>query len=153
MTDTGLTARVVELDDAPMVTPFGLQMRIMLRSEETGGKFSAIHAIHRPGEGPPPHLHREQQEYFLILQGTYRVQVGDAPPREVGPGTVIFIPERTVHTFTNVGATDAAMLDWSLPGGQEKYFEEIHALQAGPGFDMVKMAAVNQAHATDFVGH
>lgn len=42
--------------------PFGLQMRVMLRSAGAGGRFSAIHCIHRPGEGSPPHLHCDQPE-------------------------------------------------------------------------------------------
>ncbi len=150
--DAPLTARVVTPDDVAPIAPFGLQMRVMLRSSDTGGLFSAIHCIHRPGEGPPPHLHREQQEYFLVLSGTYRVQVGDTPAREVGPGTLIFVPNGTVHSFSNVGTTDAAMLDWSLPGGQDRYFEEIDALQAGTGFDFARIAEVNSRHATEFPG-
>jgi mannose-6-phosphate isomerase-like protein (cupin superfamily) len=148
--DAPLAARVVIPDEVTPIAPFGLQMRVMLSSEETGGRFSAIHCIHRPGEGPPPHLHRDQQEYFLVLSGTYRVQVGDAPAREVGPGTLIFVPNGTVHSFSNVGTTDAAMLDWSLPGGQDRYFQEIDALQAGAGFDLQRMADVNRRHATEF---
>lgn len=149
-----LAARIVTPDEVTPIAPFGLKMRVMLRSEDTGGRFSAIHCIHRPGEGPPPHLHREQQEYFLVLSGTYRVQVGDAPAREVGPGTLIFVPSGTVHSFSNVGATDAAMLDWSLPGGQDRYFEEIDALRAGAGFDFAAIAEVNARHATEFpAGH
>ncbi len=149
-----LAARIVTPDEVTPIAPFGLKMRVMLRSEDTGGRFSAIHCIHRPGEGPPPHLHREQQEYFLVLSGTYRVQVGDAPAREVGPGTLIFVPNGTVHSFSNVGATDAAMLDWSLPGGQDRYFEEIDALRAGAGFDFAAIAEVNARHATEFpAGH
>ncbi|HEX2943224.1 MAG TPA: cupin domain-containing protein [Rhodopila sp.] len=148
-----LSAKIVAPDEAPALTPFGLQMRVMLSTADTGGKFSAIHCIHRPGEGPPPHRHHAQQEYFLVLSGTYRVRVGEAPERVVGPGTMIFIPENTVHSFSNCGETDAVMIDWSIPGGQDAYFQQIDALQAGAGFSGDAIAAVNREHATEFLGH
>jgi mannose-6-phosphate isomerase-like protein (cupin superfamily) len=153
MSANTLSARIVTPEDAPAIAPFGLQMRVMLSTADTGGKFSAIHCIHRPGEGPPPHRHAAQQEYFMVLSGTYRVRVGDAPERVVGPGTMIFIPENTVHSFTNCGDTDAVMIDWSIPGGQDEYFQRIDALQAAPGFGGEAIAAVNRDHATEFVGH
>ena len=74
--------------------------------------------------------------------------------RIIGPGTMVFCPANTVHTFKNIGDTPAKMLDWSLPGGQDRYFREIDEMgQGGSGFGdemMAKVADANQRHDTHF---
>ena len=40
----------------------------------------------------------------------------------------------TLHTFKNVGQTVAKMVDWSIPGGQDKYFLKVHELVADGSF-------------------
>lgn len=61
--------------DAESIRPFGIDMKVMLGAEHTGGTFSAIVAEVKPGEGPPPHLHRDREEYFYVLEGTYSLGV------------------------------------------------------------------------------
>src|SRR5215510_10611158 len=70
-----------------------------------------------------------------------------------GPGTLVFIPRNTVHSFKNVGATPACMLDWTLPGGQDRYFKKISELAAGGSFIGDKLAELNKEHNTTFVPH
>ena len=65
-----LRATVVKPEQALPITPFGLDMKILLTTEATGGATSVIMAWHKPGEGPPDHLHFHQEEVFFILEGT-----------------------------------------------------------------------------------
>ena len=67
-----------------------------------------------------------------------------------GPGTLVFIPRNTVHSFKNVGATPACMLDWTLPGGQDQYFKKISELAGGGSFTGDKLAELNKEHHTAF---
>ena len=87
-----------------MIRPFGIDMKVMLGAEHTGGTFSAIVGEVKPGEGPPPHLHRDREEYFFVLEGTYSLGV-NGNESTIGPGTLVFVPRGTVHTFKNVSAT------------------------------------------------
>ena len=116
-TKSELQPRITTFDEAEEIRPFGTPARIMLRTEETGGAFSALLVMHGPGEGPPPHSHAGQAEYFFVVDGTYEMTVG-GETRIIGPGTMVFAPPKTVHTFKNIGDATAKMLDWSLPGGQ-----------------------------------
>ena len=151
--DKLLKPKIAIEETADGIKPFGLDMKILLNSEDTGGAFSALVCVHHPGEGPPPHYHKQQDEYFYVLEGTYEMTVA-GETTIAGPGTMVFLPRDTVHTFKNVGDTPAKMLDWSLPGGQDLYFREIHRLgQGGSGFGdemMVKVADANKRHDTHF---
>ncbi len=130
---TKLKPRVVTPADGQAIQPFGLNMKVLLRTEDTGGEFSALFIEHEPGAVVPPHFHRNQEEYFCVVEGTYELQIGDVK-KTAGPGTVAFIPRNTLHTFKNVGQTVAKMVDWSIPGGQDKYFLKVHELVADGSF-------------------
>ena len=148
-----LQPRVVSTEDGETIKPFGLEMKVLLSTEDTGGSFSALYVVHQPGEGPPPHLHYNQEEYFFVIEGTYEMTVGDIT-QTVGPGTMVFIPPHTLHTFKNVGDTPASQLDWTLPGGQDRYFCEIDAMgKGGTGFGpemMERLRATNNRFDTYF---
>jgi quercetin dioxygenase-like cupin family protein len=146
------TARIVRAEDGEKITPFGLNMKILASADATGGALSAIVAEHEPGMGPPPHVHFSQEEMFYVLEGSYEVAIDGGAPSVIGPGSFVFLPRNTVHTFKNVGTTTARMLDMSLPGGQDRYFKEIHALAAGGGFSGEKVLEVSRRHDTNFPG-
>jgi quercetin dioxygenase-like cupin family protein len=124
-------------------------MKVLLSTEATGGAISVLMADHKPGEGPPDHVHFSQEEMFFIVEGTYELTVGDQTST-VGPGTIVFIPRNMVHRFKNVGNTTARMLDWSLPGGQDHYFKEIADLAASDGFTGEKVMEISKKFDTNF---
>ncbi|NVZ53849.1 cupin domain-containing protein [Pseudomonas sp. B6002] len=149
MTPSPLRPLVVTPEDGLPVHPFGLDMRILLSTEASGGATSVIIASHNPGEGPPPHLHHSQEEFIFVVEGTYHVRVNGVE-QTVGAGTLLFIPRGTVHSFKNIGSTVARMLDWTLPGGQDTYFQAIDALAAEGGFDAAKAKALSLEYDTHF---
>jgi len=143
-----MQATIVKLEQAQRLAPFGLDMKVLLTTEATGGALSVLMAWHKPGEGPPDHVHFNQEEIFFILEGTYELTV-DGHTTTAGAGTIVFIPRNVVHRFKNVGDTAACMLDWSLPGGQDHYFKAISEL-AGAGFTGEKVMAISRRFDTNF---
>ena len=148
-----LVPRIVAPEGAEKLTPFGIDMRVMLDAAATGGAFSAIVAELKPGEGPPPHLHRDREEYFFVIEGTYRLSV-NGRETTIGPGTLVFVPRGTLHGFTNIGTGQGRLLEWTIPGSNEPYFRAVHDMQAG-GFDLQRLAEINRRFATEFAegGH
>ena len=144
-----LQATIVAPEQAEPIKPFGLDMKVLLTTEATGGAVSVIMGWHKPGEGPPDHLHFNQEEMFFVVEGTYELTVGDRTST-VGPGTIVFIPRNVVHRFKNVGDTTACMLDWSLPGGQDHYFKAISELAASDGFTGEKVMEISKKFDTNF---
>ena len=50
--------------------------------------------------GTPLHLHRETDEGFYVLEGTFGFEVGDRA-LEVPAGTFVFVPRGLEHAFWN----------------------------------------------------
>ena len=136
-------------EQALAIKPFGLDMKVLLTCEATGGAISVIMAWDKPGEGPPDHLHFNQDEMFFVVDGIYELTIGGGTSA-VGPGTVVFIPRNTVHRFKNIGDTTACMLDWTLPGGQDHYFKAISELAADGGFTDEKAMEISRRFDTNF---
>ena len=55
-------AIIVKPEQALPIKPFGLEMKVLLTTEATGGAL--IIGSHKPGEGPPDHVHFSQEEVF-----------------------------------------------------------------------------------------
>ncbi|MQA75132.1 MAG: cupin domain-containing protein [Solirubrobacterales bacterium] len=80
-------------------------------------------------QGPPPHLHREHQEAFFVVDGTLTFTAGeqtvDAPA-----GSFLFIPPGVVHAFSNSTDAPATCVNAYVPGGIEGFFVEAGAATA-----------------------
>ena len=140
---------ITEPEQVPAIKPFNMQMKVLLTTEDTAGAVSVIMAWHKPGEGPPDHVHFDQEETFFIVDGRYELTI-DGQTSIDGPGTLVFIPRNIVHSFKNVGETSACRLDWTLPGGQDRYFKKISELAAGGSLTGDKLAELNKEHNTTF---
>jgi mannose-6-phosphate isomerase-like protein (cupin superfamily) len=144
-----LAPRIVTPETAAPIRPFGIDMRVMLGAEATGGSFSAVIGTLAPGQGPPLHRHLDRDEYFFVLEGTYHLTVGDQE-LDIGPGTLAFVPRGTMHGFTNTGSTAGRLLEWTIPGENSRYFEAMDAMERTTGFDPARFAAINAEFATEF---
>src|SRR5437763_14005735 len=56
---------------------------ILASGADTGGAYALIHATVPPGGGPPPHVHRREDEAFYVLGGEVAFH---ADGRDVGAG-------------------------------------------------------------------
>lgn len=100
--------------------------------EDTGGAYALIHATVPPQGGPPPHVHRREDETFYVLEGELTFQA-DGRTFELKPGAFITLPKGSLHTFKNIGTTTAKMLITVNPAGLEQFFAEVgHGTQEEP---------------------
>jgi mannose-6-phosphate isomerase-like protein (cupin superfamily) len=105
---TPLQPAVVTPKQALSIKPFGLDMDVLLTTEATGGATSVIVAWHKPGEGPPDHVHFKQEEILFIIEGLYEVTLGDETTK-AGPGSIVFIPRNVVHRYRRHHGTHAGL--------------------------------------------
>jgi len=110
---------------------FGASLTIKVSSRDTGGAFAVFEGITQPLAGPPLHVHHDQDEYWRVLEGTFRFVV-DGREILAGPGADIFAPRGSVHTFQNIGDQPGRTLATVVPGGADLFFEEI-ARAVAPG--------------------
>ena len=145
------SARIVRPGEGNRVRAFGNEIEFMLSGEQTADSLTVGLASVPVGNGPPPHVHHSEDELFLILEGEYRIYLnGDWTP--VGPGTVVYLPRGSVHTFQVVG--DKPGRHWTLqtPIGFERYFAQAGEILAAPGNpDLARLAAVTKEYGAEFV--
>ena len=99
-------------------------MVIKVRDGDTDGCFSVHDNVIPAGSpGPLPHLHRDHEETFYVLEGELAVRVGER--RITAPvGSFVVIPRGVVHQPSNPTAEPARVLLIFSPAGMEHFFEE-----------------------------
>src|SRR5437868_6099698 len=97
---------------------------ILAPGEDTGGAYALIHAEVPPGGGPPPHVHRREDEAFYVLEGELAFHA-DAHDIRATAGTWITLARGSLHTFRNTGTTTARVLIVVTPSGLERFFAEV----------------------------
>ena len=97
--------------------------RFLVTGEETGGSYFAMEAIVPPGGGPPPHIHRNEDETFYVVEGSCDIRLGDDWVT-AGVGDFVNVPRGAVHCFHNAGNAPMRMILTFTPAGIERFFEE-----------------------------
>jgi quercetin dioxygenase-like cupin family protein len=103
-------------------SPIGGDVRFVARGAHTDGAMTALDVAVPPGQGPPLHLHHEQDEAVYVLEGNVRWKLGEelSASRE---GSFVFIPRGLAHCFQNVGDAPARLMITFMPAGMESFFE------------------------------
>lgn len=90
---------------------------------DTGGAYTVHEQWITAAGNPPAHVHRDEDEAFLVLAGSIEVTVGDATVA-VGPGGFAFGPRGVPHTYA-VTSELAHLLVISSPSGAERFFRAV----------------------------
>jgi quercetin dioxygenase-like cupin family protein len=142
---------IVHAGEGRAVYAYGSEALFKLGAAETGGRLTLGLAVVPPGEGPPPHLHRTEDELFIIVEGRYEV-LTEGRWTEVGPGAVVYLPRGCVHTFRNAG--DSVGRHWVLTtsGAFERFYERSAEVFAAPGDpDVARLLEIAREHDMEFV--
>lgn len=90
-------------------------------SGDTNGAVYIVDTIRsRPG-GPPLHLHFDQDDWFMVQEGSFHFRVGDNY-FDLGPGDSIFAPRRVPHQFANITETGPLLIMFQPAGTMEAFF-------------------------------
>jgi len=106
-------------------------MTFKATAEDTGGAYALTDSVVPPGGGPPPHIHHREDEAFWVLEGKLEVMVGETTFK-AGVGSFVHLPKDIPHAYENVSTGPARFLTLMVPGGVEKFFEEV----GKPGSDV-----------------
>src|SRR6476646_6751404 len=99
MTATALAAPAKRVKTIENSVAFGNAMvSVLVGREDTGGSFSMMEVIAKPGTEPPYHVHEREDETFYLLEGRVSVML-DGTVYDMVPGETIFLPRQVPHTF------------------------------------------------------
>lgn len=91
--------------------------------EDTGGAFSLSELTAHPGFGPPPHIHRREDESYYVLEGEFEF-MDDGRTFTAGAGAFVYLPKDRLHSHLATGDAPARALVLVTPAGVERFVEE-----------------------------
>lgn len=117
-------------EGASVTNPVGGRLTFKVGTAETDGALTAFESIAAPREGPPLHIHVNEDEIFYVLEGSFRFKL-DGELRDAPAGTFVFIPRGAEHTWQNVGDAPGRFLVVTAPAGFERFFERFAEIPVG----------------------
>jgi quercetin dioxygenase-like cupin family protein len=125
---------IVPEASAPLPGDFAVTVRV--RSEHTNGVMAAIEQTLAAKAFVPPHVHLNDV-WVYVLSGEIGVLVGE-DVRTAHRGEWALKPRDVQHAMWNPAGQPARIIEVLTPGGTERWFEEIAALDDddAAGFDL-----------------
>jgi mannose-6-phosphate isomerase-like protein (cupin superfamily) len=127
-----VTDGVAPTDGVIIPGPTGQQMIVKVSGAASRGAYSLIEYSHRPGApGPPPHVHRQHEEAFFVLEGELTLAVGPDVVT-VGAGQTAVVPRGQVHQPSNRSDRPVRFVFLSSPP-MDEFFAELARLVTRTG--------------------
>ena len=110
-------------DGKVLMNPIGGRMVIKASDRDTGGYSLHENILPAGSTGPLPHIHRNHEEAFYVLEGELTMRVG-ARTITAPAGSFLVVPRGVVHQPSNPGAQPARVLLIFSPAGMDGFFLE-----------------------------
>lgn len=142
---------MLDADEGRVVECLNIRVVIKVPSEASGGSVGIAEMLVPPGEGPPMHIHRNEEEFFHVLEGRFRFWCGG---REWtgGEGATVLLPRGMPHTFQNVGDAPGRLMASVTPGGFERFFERCDEAGLRAPEDAEALRALASEFGMEFTG-
>ena len=112
-----------------IVGPTGQPMIVKADKATTAGAYALIQYSHAVGApGPPPHIHREHEEAFYVIEGELTLLIGDNTIA-VETGGFAIVPRGVRHSPSNMGSVPVRFFFITSPP-MEDFFIEMSDLMA-----------------------
>ena len=87
----------------------GMDLIWKITASMSGGSLCSFVQVAPPGTGVPLHTHRNDDEFFYVIEGSLRMLVGDEG-FDMGVGDMVLLPKETPHSFRITGERPARVL-------------------------------------------
>jgi mannose-6-phosphate isomerase-like protein (cupin superfamily) len=124
--------------------------------DDTNGALVVAELTAGPDLGPPPHLHRNSDESFYILEGTFDFSLAGRA-FTAGAGEFVRLPKGVLHTHRAGGGASARALVIQSPAGVERFIEEAGKPATDPSVrpappelsELERIVAIAQKHGIE----
>ena len=117
--------KIVRPGEARSISLYDVVFRYGIGAGESDGALSMLEVTIPPRTLVKPHVHTREDEYTLVLSGAVGARLGDETVEEIPAGSWLAKPRSIPHAMWNVAGEPARILEVVLPGGIERYFEQI----------------------------
>jgi quercetin dioxygenase-like cupin family protein len=127
-------------------------------SEETDGRLAVVEFLCPPGFVTPRHVHRAEDEAFVVLEGSLAGFRGD-DAWSAAPGSFVWLPRDVDHGFEVIGSAPTRLLAITAPGGFDVFVTEAGepalrpALPPAAGIDIPRLLAAAARHGQEILPH
>lgn len=102
----------------------GEQCLIRVPAADTSGVYSFVEIITSPGDGTPMHVHQNEDEHIVVLEGTARIAYG-GKVFDAEAGKVVTLLRNIPHAWGNRSNSQLRIAVVAFPGGCEEVFRVI----------------------------
>lgn len=146
---------VIRPGEGKTLSAYGDTAQVKLNGEQTNGSMCVALSTTPPGGGPPPHRHCNEDEMFLVLEGSIRFLANGEWTEPLPPGSIVYTPRGGIHTFQNAGETPCRQLVIITPSAFEQFFTrsaEIFSEAGEAGTpDLARLLAISDEYQIEFV--
>jgi mannose-6-phosphate isomerase-like protein (cupin superfamily) len=142
--------RIHAADQGRPLEVLGIAMLEKAGGADLNGGAAVLVQTVPPAGGPPPHVHRDTDEFFYVLEGEIDVWIASRRTKLVA-GMSATLPRNVPHAFTNPGRTPAKVLVVVTPGSGARFFDDIDRERPKLPADMDKLEAIVARHDLEFV--
>ena len=118
-----MQTRFVDPSQGEMSDLGRIRMRLLVSSAATNGTFSAAEFRGSEGAWTIPHVHRQLEESFYVLEGAFSFTCGN-DIFEAERGAFLVVPRGTPHVLSAGDSGGVLLVLWT-PGGLEEMFIEL----------------------------
>jgi quercetin dioxygenase-like cupin family protein len=129
----------------------GRDLVFKLTGEDTGGAMDYFICVVAPHGGPPLHVHHHQDETIHVLNGRFKVRIGDEQ-HTLDSGGFAYLPAGLPHAFLNLTDQPAELVIVFVPGGGHMFFEELGPRSRAVAPDRAELAAIFERHGMTLLG-
>jgi quercetin dioxygenase-like cupin family protein len=112
-------ATTLHADEGEALWAFGVLATVKASADTTAGRVAVIEHLAEKGAGSPLHVHRREDEWFYVIDGSVTFWVG-GEVFEAEAGAFVYGPRDVPHTFL-VSSEKARFLLVTEPAGFEQF--------------------------------
>lgn len=118
---------------------------------DTAGDYCIYDTLRTAKGGPPMHVHRSQDEWFLVRGGEFKFVVGGETFR-LNPGDTLLGPRGVPHAFASLSETSALLIAFIPAGTIEQLFHEVSNVNRHRVPTLEDWRTISRAHDVEIVG-
>jgi mannose-6-phosphate isomerase-like protein (cupin superfamily) len=97
----------------------GEKFRICTSAAQTNGAYSVVEIVAEHGYGTPMHIHENEDEHFVVVEGTASLVNGEQA-FEATAGAAITLRKGIPHAWCNRSSAPLRLVITNVPGGIEE---------------------------------
>ena len=129
----------------------GRDLIFKVTGEDTAGALDYFTVEVASHGGPPLHVHHQQEETIHVLNGRFKVRIGDEL-FTLEQGGFAYLPSQVPHAFLNLTDEPAELIVVYTPGGGHTFYEELGPATRSATPDPAAIAAIFQRHGMTLLG-